>query len=199
MILTNSQRHNENTTWYCACSGNHNNYFFTGAMLKKIFQISGLKSFQQVEILSPFSRFKIFSEIWFWGFRQSMKSASFIFLFLQCDSESRNFQFSQSISWLVCITWFHFFCVFFDCILVLISAWREPLLSFPKINLRARFAFKAVHYIFSHVMRAWRFVLQKELYKVRILQNVSPTLMFLRSFTNFSENPATYGALKVSK
>ena len=53
------------------------------------------------------------------------------------------------------------FCMFFECILVLIFAWREPLLSFTKINLRARFAFKALHYIFSHVMRAWRFEFAK--------------------------------------
>jgi len=53
------------------------------------------------------------------------------------------------------------FCMLFDCILVLISAWREPLLSFPKINLRARFAFTAVDNIFSHVLYAWRFEFAK--------------------------------------
>ena len=81
-------------------TGNRNNYFFAGTFLKKNFRISALNSFQQSGISSPFSRFIIAIEICFCGLRQSMKSASLIFLFLQCGSESRNLIFSQSISWL---------------------------------------------------------------------------------------------------
>ena len=63
-----------------AHSGIHNNSFLTGTILKKIFWISGLNSFQQAAMSSPFSIFIILSEICFCGLRQSMKSASFIFL-----------------------------------------------------------------------------------------------------------------------
>ena len=97
-MATEIQIHEQHTI------GNRNYYFLAGTLLKKIFQISTLNSFQQSRIPRPFSTFIIASEIGFCGLRQSGHSASLIFLFLQCSSESRNFLFSQLISWLVFAT-----------------------------------------------------------------------------------------------
>ena len=71
---------------------------FPGIFFENIFRISGLNSFQQSEISRPFSRFIIdFDVISFPGLRQSIKSISFIFLFLQCVSDSKNILLPQSI------------------------------------------------------------------------------------------------------
>ena len=86
-MATEIQIHEQHTI------GNRNYYFLAGTLLKKIFQISTLNSFQQSRIPRPFSTFIIASEIGFCGLRQSGHSASLIFLFLQCGSESRNFIF----------------------------------------------------------------------------------------------------------
>ena len=58
---------------------------------ENIFRTSPLNSFQQLETSIPFSRFiKLeLDDISAFGFKQSMKIASFIFLFLHCGSESR--------------------------------------------------------------------------------------------------------------
>ena len=71
---------------------------FPGIFFENIFRISGLNSFQQSEISRPFSRFIIdFDVISFPGLRQSIKSDSFIFLFLQCVSDSKNILLPKSI------------------------------------------------------------------------------------------------------
>ena len=58
-------------------------------LFKENFPNIALNSFQQSGILSPFSRFIIMSDISFCGLRQSMKSASLIFRFLQCGSDKK--------------------------------------------------------------------------------------------------------------
>ena len=72
--------------------------FSRGIFLESNFLIWGLNSFQQLAISIPFSRFiRMFGEMVFQRFKQSIKIASLIFLFLQCGSKSRNTRFSQSI------------------------------------------------------------------------------------------------------
>ena len=89
----------------CACSHwQSQQLFFIGTILLKTFLMSWLNSFQHSAISIPFSRFMMLPVTSFWGPRQLINKASFIFLLLQWDSESGNLLFSQSISWLVSVT-----------------------------------------------------------------------------------------------
>ena len=72
--------------------------FPRGYFLESIFLMCGLNSFQQLAISIPFSRFmSVCGIIVTPGLRQSIKSASLIFLFLQCGSKSKKTLFFQSI------------------------------------------------------------------------------------------------------
>ena len=72
--------------------------FPRGYFLESIFLMCGLNSFQQLAISIPFSRFMSMCGIIVTpGLRQSIKSASLIFLFLQCGSKSKKTLFFQSI------------------------------------------------------------------------------------------------------
>ena len=65
---------------------------------KYIVLMCGLNSFQQLEISMPFSKFmSLLGSMSDPGLMQSMKSASLIFRFLQCDSKSKNIWLSQLI------------------------------------------------------------------------------------------------------
>ena len=96
--------------------------FFHWYYVKEIFSNIRIKFFPTSRNLQSF--LQVHNIIWDLVLRVEAvhESASFIFLYLQCDSESRNFRFSQSISWLVCITCWAILFVFV-CVLIAYSCW----------------------------------------------------------------------------